>query len=465
MQKQFAVWWSKFKAIFDSEGIDFTSIPLKKAIIMLSVPMVLEMLMESAFAVVDIFFVAKLGNDAIAAVGITESLMTIIYSVAIGLSIGTMALVSRRIGEKKPKAASHYGFQAIVVSAVLGIIIGGFGYFFANDLLLLMGASNELAAKNGGFTTIMLSSNVIIILLFVNNAIFRGAGDALISMKVLWLANGINIILDPILIFGYGPIPPFGVEGAAIATTIGRGSAVIWQFWILVNGSSRIRFVFKRLKINLKDMWHLLDLSLGGMFQMVIPHIAWVAMVRIVSLYGSDAVAGYTLAIRVLIFSLLPSLGIANAASTLVGQNLGANRADRAEKTIYVTSLVNMVSLGVVALLFLFFPTLFIKVFTSDGSIIYFGSECLRIIGYGLVAYGIGMVVIQAFNGAGDTRTPTYINLFIFWILEIPLAYLLAVELGFKQNGVFYAILFSETVMTLIVIHLFRLGKWKSFKA
>ncbi len=355
--------------------------------------------------------------------------------------------------------------KARTALTVLGIVIGILGYIYGKDLLLLMGASKELVAKNSGYTTIMLSTNIVVILLFVNNAIFKGAGDALISMKVLWLANGINIVLDPILIFGFGPIPAMGIEGAAIATTIGRGVAVIWQMWILFNGSARIHFIIKKLHINIKDMWHLLDLSLGGIFQMVIPHIAWVAMVRLVSLYGSDAVAGYTLAIRVLIFSLLPSLGIANAASTLVGQNLGANRADRAEKTIYVTSLINMVSLGVVALLFLLFPTQFIKVFTTDSATIYFGGECLRIIGYGLVAYGIGMVVIQAFNGAGDTRTPTYINLFIFWILEIPLAYLLAVEFGFKQNGVFYAILFSETVMTLIVIYLFRQGKWKSFKA
>ncbi len=454
-----------FSEIFNSEGVDFTEIPLKKAILFLSIPMVLEMIMESTFAIVDIFFVAKLGADAIATVGITESLMTLLYSIAIGLSIGTTALVSRRIGEKRPKEAAHYGWQAIIVGSFISIIIGVLGAMYASDLLSVMGASDQLIEKHGGFTTIMFGGNIVIILLFVNNAIFRGAGDALISMKVLFLANALNMILDPIFIFGLGPIPAFGVEGAAIATTTGRATAVIWQFWILFGGSARVHFVKKELHIKFKDMWHLLDLSIGGMFQMLIPHISWVAMVRIVSHFGSEVVAGYTLAIRVLIFSLLPSVGISNAASTLVGQNLGADHPQRAERTIWVTAIVNIVVLGFIALFFMFIPTLFIEAFTTDSKVIEYGANCLRIIGYGMIAYGLGMVLIQAFNGAGDTRTPTYINLFAFWAMEIPLAYLFAINLDFGPNGVYYSILISESTMSLIVFYFFRKGYWKSFKA
>ncbi len=465
MQNRIDTFWRRVKEVFNSEGIDFTAIPLRKAILLLSIPMVLEMIMESAFAVVDIFFVAKLGADAIATVGITESLMTLIYSIAIGLSIGTMALVSRRIGEKKPKEASHYGWQAVIASSIIAVFIGIFGAIYAKDLLRLMGANKELIANNSGYTTIMFATNIVIILLFVNNAIFRGAGDALISMKVLWFANGLNMVLDPILIFGFGPIPAFGVEGAAIATSTGRAFAVCWQLWILFGGSARVHFYWKELRVNLKDMWHLMDLSIGGMFQMLIPHLSWVAMVRIVSHFGSNVVAGYTLGIRVLIFSLLPSLGIANAASTLVGQNLGAEKPERAERTIWVTSVVNIVVLGLIALFFVFMPSLFIRVFTADSAIIGYGADCLRIIGYGLVLYGLGMVMVQAFNGAGDTRTPTYINLFAFWGMEIPLAYTFAMWMGYGQNGVYYAILISEGVMSLIVVYFFRRGSWKRFKA
>lgn len=440
---------------------DFTTGSLGRAIFLLSVPMVLEMIMESVFAVVDIWFVSRLGAEAVATVGITESLITIIYSIAIGLSMGTSALVSRRTGEKDYKGAMSSAFQGIMVALFSSLVIAVPGAIFAKDLLGLMGISAEIAESFAVYTAIMLGGNTIIMMLFVINAVFRSAGDAAISMRVLWMANVANLILDPILIFGFGPIPPMGIAGAAIATTIGRGMAVLYQLYILFYGKGRIKFNFNDLRIDFPLMGRLIKISLGGIGQTIIATSSWIGMVRIIAEFGSDVVAGYTIAIRIVIFSLLPSWGISNAAATLVGQNLGAKKPERAERSVWVTSKVNVVLLGLIGLVFILIPEYFIRIFISDPAVLSVGATALQIISFGLLAYGFGMVLINAFNGAGDTRTPTRINLICFWLVEIPLAAVLSFYTGLNENGVFYAIVFSETLLVVLAFFLFRQGKWK----
>jgi len=418
--------------------------------------------MESVFAIADIFFVSKLGSDAIATVGITESLLTIIYSIGMGLSIATTALVSRRIGEKKPYRASVAAVQAIIVASVISLIIGLPGMIFAKDLLRLMGANAEIVTHGSIYPTILLGSNIIIMLLFIINAVFRSSGDAAISMRVLLLANGINILLDPLFIFGLGPIPAMGIKGAAIATTTGRGIAVIYQFYILFKGNGRIKIYKKAIRLNLKVMIDLIKISIGGIGQSIIATSSWIGMVRIIAIFGSTALAGYTIAIRIIIFVLLPSWGISNAAATLVGQNLGANKPDRAERAVWTTGYVNMVLLGIVSIIFIIEPHFFINLFISNTDIIKSGAQGLRIISIGFIFYAMGMVMIQAFNGAGDTRTPTKINIICFWIIEIPLAYFLAQSYGMNESGVYTAIIIAESIMTLIAMWLFKKGKWKT---
>lgn len=440
---------------------DFTSGKLGKAILLLSVPMVLEMVMESIFAVVDIFFVSKLGADAIATVGITESLMTLVYALGFGLSMGTTALVSRRIGEKKTGEASSVGFQAIVLGIFISLLIAIPGMFYASEILGLMGASRVMQEEMAGYTAIILGGNMVIMLLFIINAVFRSAGDAAISMRVLWMANILNIILDPILIFGLGPIPALGIEGAAIATTIGRGLAVVYQFYLLFNGHKRVQLHWRELKLDFPVMGRLIRLSLGGIGQNIIATSSWIGLVRIIAEFGSVAMAGYTIAIRILIFSLLPSWGIANAAATLVGQNLGAKKPGRAEKSVWVTGRINMILLTFVGLMFVLYPSFFVGLFTTNLEIVRAGSLALRVVSIGSMAYGYGMVMIQAFNGAGDTLTPTWINLFCIWLLEIPLAYMLAMVLGLGEKGVYLSILTAESVLALVAYILFRRGKWK----
>lgn len=420
--------------------------------------------MESVFAIADIFFVSKLGPDAIATVGITESLLTIIYSIGIGLSMATTALVSRRIGEKKPYRASVAAVQAIIVASVISLIIGIPGMIFAKDLLRLMGANAEIINHGSIYPTILLGSNIIIMLLFIINAVFRSSGDAAISMRVLLLANGINILLDPLFIFGLGPIPAMGIKGAAIATTTGRGIAVIYQFYILFKGNGRIKIYKKAIRLNLKVMIDLIKISLGGIGQSIIATSSWIGMVRIIAMFGSNALAGYTIAIRIIIFVLLPSWGISNAAATLVGQNLGAKKPNRAERAVWTTGYVNMVLLGIVSIIFIIEPHFFIKLFINNTDIIKTGAQGLRIISIGLIFYAMGMVMIQAFNGAGDTRTPTKINIICFWIIEIPLAYFLAKSYGMNESGVYTAIIIAESIMTLIAMWLFKKGKWKTEK-
>jgi len=443
---------------------DFTKGSINRAIFLLSVPMVLEMIMESVFAVVDIWFVSKLGADAVATVGITESLITIVYSIAIGLSMATSALVARRIGEKNKEGATKSAFQGVAVAAFTSLMIAIPGAIYADDLLMLMGISAEIAGDFSAYTAIMLGGNIVIMLLFVINGIFRSSGDAAISMRVLWLANIINLILDPILIFGWGPIPAMGIAGAAIATTIGRGIAVSYQIYVLFNGKVRVGFSLSSLKIDFPLMAKLVKISLGGIGQTIIATSSWIGMVRIIAEFGSEVVAGYTIAIRVVIFSLLPSWGISNATATLVGQNLGAKEPDRAEKSVWATGKINIMLLGMIGIIFIIAPAFFIRLFITDSAVVEVGATALRIISFGFFAYGFGMVLIHAFNGAGDTRTPTRINLICFWLIEIPLASFLALYAGMDENGVFYSIVISETLLASIAFILFRKGKWKENK-
>ncbi len=440
---------------------DFTSGKLGRAILLLSVPMVLEMVMESIFAIVDIFFVSKLGPDAVATVGITESLITIVYAVAVGLSMATTALVSRRIGEKNPGRAAEVAFQAMITGLAISFMIAWVGWFFATDMLILMGVSSDIAREMSGYTAWMLGGNAVIMMLFIINAVFRSAGDAAISMRVLILANSLNIVLDPCLIFGLGPFPELGVTGAAIATNIGRGIAVIYQMYLLFGKKHRIKLSRASIIIDFKMIREILRISTGGIMQTLIATSSWIGMVRILSVFGNEVLAGYTIAIRIIIFSLLPSWGISNAAATLVGQNLGANKPERAEKAVWFTGIINVILLGSIGIFFVIWPEFFMKFFIQEKGVIEFGATALRIISFGFLAYGLGMVMIQSFNGAGDTSTPTWINFFCFWLLEIPLAYSLALVMGFREYGVFFAILSAETVMTILAVTLFVRGKWK----
>lgn len=440
---------------------DFTEGRLRRAILLLSIPAVLEMIMESVFAIVDIYFVSKLGADAVAAVGITESMITIVYAIAIGLGTATTSMVSRRIGEKNPKSASNAAFQAIITGFSVSLFIAIPGALYAGKLLDMMGASRSIVENMSGYTGIMLGGNVVIMLLFIINAIFRSAGDAALAMKVLWIGNIINIILDPCLIFGLGPFPEMGITGAAIATNIGRGTAVLVQIYFLFFGRKRIRLTFSQLSVDLKVMFKLLKLSFGTIGQNLIGTSSWIALVRIISIFGSEVVAGYTIAIRIVFFTLLPSWGISNAASTLVGQNLGAKKPERAEKSVWVTGWVNMILLGSIGVILVIFPEYFVRFFIDNENVIVPGVLGLRIISIGFVAYGLGMVLVNAFNGAGDTSTPLKINIMAFWVIEIPLAWILAMQIGLKEKGVFIAIVVAETLMTLIALFIFRRGKWK----
>ena len=458
----------KYKKLFNDlkEAIagteqDFTKGSLRKAIFLLSVPMVLEMMMESVFAVVDIYFVSRLGADAVATVGITESVITIVYAIGIGFSMATTAVVSRRIGEKKPKEAAKAAFQSIITGFFVSVFIAIPGIIYASELLQLMGASESIHSEMWGYTALMLGGNVVIMLLFIINAIFRSAGDAAISMRVLWMANIINLILDPLLIFGIGPFPELGVMGAAVATNTGRGLAVVYQFYLLFSGKGRVKLSVKDISVHFETIKQLVKLSLGGIGQNIIATSSWIGLMRIISVFGSEAIAGYTIAIRVIIFALLPSWGISNAAATLVGQNLGAKKPDRAEKSVWATGKVNMVFMGAVSLILILIPSFFIRLFIDDINVIASGALSLRIISFGFIAYGLGMVLVQAMNGAGDTVTPTKINFFCFWLLEIPLAYLLALNFGYGETGVYYSIVVAETTMTIAAFWFFKRGKWK----
>ncbi len=456
-----------FKLLSDAikgKEIDITTGNLDKAIFMLAVPMVFEMLMESLFAIVDAFFVARISVDAIAAVGMTESCLTIVYSLAWGMSMGVTALVARRIGEEDKKGASEAGMQAILVGIFISIIISFIGLFYAEELLLALGASTNVVETGLGYTKWMLGGNIVIMLLFLINGIFRGAGDAAIAMRALWISNGINIVLDPILIFGYLGFPQLGVEGAAIATCIGRGVGVCYQLYHLLKGSGKIKLYLNAVKVKWDIIRKIIDLSAGGTGQFIIASASWIFLMKIMSSFGSEAVAGYTLAIRIIVFTILPSWGMANAAATMVGQNLGALQPERAEKAVYRTGFFNVIFMITVMILFLVFSSSLMQLFTSDPRVIAYGSSCLSIVSMGYIFYGYGMIVAQAFNGAGDTITPTILNFFAFWCIQIPLAYLLAITLKFEAEGVFLAIVLAESLLATGALLIFKRGKWKTVK-
>lgn len=461
LKKQINKIYPEIRAALRAEEHDYTTGSIKRAVFLLSVPMVLEMFMESIFAVVDIFFVSKLGADAIATVGITESIVTIIYALAAGLSSATAALVSRRVGEKHFKKASESAWQGIITSIVISVFLAVPGLLFAKDILRFMNASPAIVNEFSSYTSIIFGSNIVILLLFVNNSIFRSAGNAVLAMRVLWMANIINIVLDPILIFGLGPIPAMGIKGAAIATTTGRGLAVIYQFYLLSKGKGRVGLKAIRFRPDFSIITKLIKLSSGSVSQHLVATSSWIILMRFVANYGSEVLAGYTISLRIIMFALLPALGISNAASTLVGQNLGAKNPERAEKSAWIAGKTNMIVMALVTLILVAWPGLFLGLLTSDDNIVGFGSSSLRIVSLGMIIYGLGMVLVNTFNGAGDTQTPFRINLVAFWIIEIPLAWLLSRHLGLNQQGVFWSITISETLMTLLMIYYFYKGKWK----
>jgi putative MATE family efflux protein len=453
--------WSSVREALRGSHQDFTAGNLNRAILLLAIPMVLELVLESLFAVVDVFWVGRLGADAVATVGLTESLLSIVFAIGLGLSLSTTAMVARRIGEKDPAGAAVAGVQAIVVGLAASAVIGIPCFFYGPDLLRVMGASPQVVAVGSGYARIALGGGGAIMMLFLNNAIFRGAGDAAIAMRLLWVSNIINLVLDPCLIFGWGPFPKLGVTGAALATFTGRSIGVLYQFYRLLRGTERIRILRSQIRINLRILLRLLRVSFTGILQFLIAHTSWIGLVRIVSIFGSAALAGYTIAIRILIFVLMPSWGLSNAAATLVGQNLGAKHPERAETSVWRTGLYNMIFLGGIGLFFVIFAEPSIRLFTSDPLVVPLAVSCLRILSYGNIGYAYGMVMLQAFNGAGDTVTPTIVNFFGFWMLEIPLAYFLAITIGMHSNGVFWSIVIAEAAIAAVSIVLFKRGRWK----
>ena len=456
--------WSSIREAIRGSHQDYTTGNLNRAILLLAIPMVLEMVLESLFAVVDVFFVGRLGADAVATVGLTESLLSLIFAVAIGLSMSITAMVARRIGEKDPEDASIAGVQAVILGLTVSLAVGIPSFIFAPRLLQLMGASPDIVATGSGYARIALGGSGAILMLFLNNAIFRGAGDAAIAMRLLWISNIINLILDPCLIFGFGPFPRLGVTGAALATFTGRSIGVLYQFYRLGRGTERLPSLARHLRVNFKVLWRLIRVSITGILQFAIAHTSWIGLVRIVSTFGAAALAGYTIAIRIVVFVILPSWGLSNAAATLVGQNLGAGKPDRAETSVWRTGFYNMLFLGGVGVILIMFAEPAVRLFTHDPEVIPLAASCLRILSYGNIGYAYGMVMLQAFNGAGDTITPTWVNLFGFWFLEIPLAYCLAIPMNLRSKGVFFSIVIAEGSIALAGILLFRRGRWKQQK-
>jgi putative MATE family efflux protein len=456
--------WASVREAIRGSHQDFTTGSLNRAILLLAIPMVLEMVLESLFAVVDVFWVGKLGADAVATVGLTESLLMLVFAVGIGLSMSTTAMVARRIGEKDPEDAAIAGVQAIFLGVLISLTIGIPSFIFAPRLLGLMGASPAVVATGSGYARVALGGCGAVVLLFLNNAIFRGAGDAAIAMRLLWVSNIINLILDPCLIFGLGPFPKLGVEGAAVATLTGRSIGVLYQFYRLMKGTERIHILTRQIRVRFDVLWRLVRVSITGILQFAIANTSWIAMVRIISFYGAAALAGYTVAVRILIFIILPSWGLSNAAATLVGQNLGAKRPDRSEQAVWRTGVYNMLFMGSIGVFFLFFATPTVRLFVSDPEVVTIAAAALRTLSYGNIGYAYGMVMLQAFNGAGDTMTPTIVNFFGFWLFQIPLAWWLAFHVGLEAHGVFLAIVISECAIAAVSIVLFRRGRWKTQK-
>jgi len=454
--------WASLRDAIRGTNADYTRIPLRRAVFLLAVPMVLELVLESTFAVVDIFFVAKLGASAVATVGLTESYLFLLYSLAMGLAMAVTAVIARRVGEGKQEEAAVTAVQAIIVALLVSLLPAIIGIACARELLQLMGADAWAIEHGYRYTQWMLGGNAVIMLLFVVNAIFRGAGDAAIAMRVLWVANGLNILLDPLLIFGWGPVPAMGIEGAAIATNIGRGVGVSMQLWILFRGGQHIRVLGSQLAWRGAVLWNIVRTSLGGVGQMLVAMTSWIFLMRILASIGSEAVAGATIAIRVMMFTMMPAWGMSNAAATLVGQNLGAQQPERAEASVWQIGWYNMGYLVLVAVLFFLFPRAILGIFSAGPNVIAIGAEWLRILSYSLFVYGWWMVSVQAFNGAGDTTTPTWINVVFFWLIQIPLAWYLALHLDLRETGVFWAVFVSETSVGLFTLWLFSRGRWKA---
>jgi putative MATE family efflux protein len=453
--------WASLRESLAGTHRNYTEGDIGRAILLLAVPMVLEMCMESLFGVVDIFWVAHVGVDAIATVALTEGGLTVLFAVALGLSMAATAMVARRIGEKDDRAAGVIAVQAIVVGLIIAAITGVAGYTFAGELLRVMGGSESVVRTGINYTRIMAGGSGTIFLLFLINAVFRGAGDAAIAMRVLWIANAVNIVLNPCLIFGLGPFPKLGVTGSAVGTTIGRGIGVAIQIWALSSGRGRMRVHANQLKLDFAVMWRLVRLSLGGTFQYLVQMASWIGLIRIVSSFGSAAVAANALGIKIVIFAILPSWGMSNAAATLVGQNLGAGKPDRAEKSVWLAGLYNMVFLGTVGVAFIIFARPLISIFTSDPTVTPLAVTCLRYLSYGYISYAYGMVVVAAFNGAGDTLTPTILNILAFWVCQIPVAYLLAFPMRLGPQGAFLAVVIADSLLAATGILWFRTGRWK----
>ncbi len=454
-----------FKEAVRGDEQNFTEGSINRAIFLLSIPMILEMAMESLLAVVDIFFISLLNNnEAVTAVGLTESVMALVYSMAMGLGMASTAMVARRIGEKDGAGAAVAAVNALYIGMVASLLISFTGILFYKDILQMMGASESIVAVGSNYTLWMLGGNFTIVSLFLVNAIFRGAGNAAIAMQSLWIANIVNMLLDPILIFGWGPIPSVGVEGAAIATNIGRAAGVLYQLYFLSGEKGIIKIHQENMKVDWSIIVRLLKVSAGNIGQFLISTTSWLFLARIIVTFGSAAFAGYQFAIRIIIFTILPSWGMANAAATLVGQNLGAKQPDRAERSVWKAGFLNMVFLGLISIVFYFVSEPMMKLFSTNAEVIRYGTECLRIVTFGYVFYGYGMVIVQSFNGAGDTSTPTILNFFGYWLFQIPLAYVLAVKLDFGASGAFWAIAIAESVMAVVAMLVFRRGKWKTVK-
>jgi len=456
--------WNLLRLGIAGADANILSGDINRAIILLAIPMTLEMIMESLFAIVDIFFVSKIGVNAIAVVGLTESMLTITYSLAWGLAMGTTAMIARRVGEGDSDGASVSAVQSIYLALIISLPIMVSGIFFSEDLLRLMGATNEVISEGSGYTKLTLGFNLIVIILFLINGIFRGAGDAALAMRSLWIANTINIILDPILIFGIGPFPELRIEGAAIATIIGRSFGIVYQLYHLKKGKGLIKIHKGNWQFKPKIILKLVNLSLGVTTQFIISSASWIFLMRIVSTFGSTALAGYTIAIRIVIFTLMPAWGFSNAAATMVGQNLGANQPERAEKAVWRTGMFNMIFMGTVMIIFFLFGDGIAGFFTNEKEVVNNASKCLSIFAMGYLFYAFGMVLVQSFNGAGDTKTPTIMNLFVFWLLQIPLAYTLAIYFGLGAEGAYYSIVISESTFSIVGYFLFKKGRWKTIK-
>lgn len=460
--KKFKSGWQLFKqALAGDSDINYTEGSVARVTILLAIPMILEMAMESVFAIVDIFFVAGLGTEAVAVVGLTEAVITLLYAIAIGLSMGATAMVARRIGEDDREGASIAAGQVLWLGVFVSIAVGLIGIFFARDILQLMGAEEAVIETGETYTQLMFGACFSIVFLFLVNAIFRGAGDATIAMRALWLANGINIVLDPCLIYGVGPFPELGVTGAAVATNIGRTVGVLYGLWHLFGSNGRFQLRLHHLGLQLNVVVSLVKISIGGISQFLVATASWVFLMSIVSSFGSGPVAGYTIAVRVIMFVILPAWGLSNAAATLVGQNLGAKLPDRAETTTWQIAKYNALYMGLAAIALVIFDDAIVSFFSQEPDVVPYAIQCLRIFAYGLVVWGYGMAIIQAFNGAGDTMTPTYINVFCFWIVQIPLAYTLALTIGLGPQGVFWAVFVSDCLTGIVGVAFFRRGKWK----